>query len=248
MALLRTAAWSPVHAYLLVGPPGAGRGEAARAFAGSLFASGAPDGPDSPSASRHRRLSAVGHHPDLLEVEPEGRSLLVADAREITVEGWRSPVEATHKVVVVDRFDTAEPEAVASLLKTIEEPPATTVFVLLSEEVPDSHVTVASRCVRVDLPPLTDEVVSDVLKADGVPSDRATELAEAAAGSLSRGPRVLAQDPGVPRAAKRLARRSIPPGRNRGGGRRGGRGDAGLDRRGSGAASDPPRRGAGRVD
>ena len=194
VALLRTAAWSPVHAYLLVGPPGAGRGEAARAFAGSLFASGAPDGPDSPSASRHRRLSAVGHHPDLLEVEPEGRSLLVADAREITVEGWRSPVEATHKVVVVDRFDTAEPEAVASLLKTIEEPPATTVFVLLSEEVPDSHVTVASRCVRVDLPPLTDEVVSDVLKADGVPSDRATELAEAAAGSLSRA-RLLAQDP-----------------------------------------------------
>ena len=74
VALLRTAAWSPVHAYLLVGPPGAGRGEAARAFAGSLFASGAPDGPDSPSASRHRRLSAVGHHPDLLEVAPEGRT------------------------------------------------------------------------------------------------------------------------------------------------------------------------------
>ena len=62
VALLRTAAWSPVHAYLLVGPPGAGRGEAARAFAGSLFASGAPDGPDSLSASRHRRLSAVGRH------------------------------------------------------------------------------------------------------------------------------------------------------------------------------------------
>ena len=99
VTLLRTAACSPVHAYLLVGPPGAGRGEAARAFAGSLFASGVPDGPDSPSASRHRRLSAIGHHPDLLEVEPEGRSLLVADAKGITVEGWRSPVEATLSLI-----------------------------------------------------------------------------------------------------------------------------------------------------
>ena len=108
--LLRTAVASPVHAYLFVGPDGAGRAEAARAFAGSLFAEGA----DSDRAARHRRLAAAGSHPDLVLVEPEGRALLIADARRVITEGWRSPVEADRKVIVVDRFDTAEPETAES--------------------------------------------------------------------------------------------------------------------------------------
>ena len=203
VALLRRAAAQPVHAYLLVGPPGAGRTEAARAFAGALFAgNGSADG-----GNRHRGLAAAGRHPDLILVEPEGRSLLVADAERITVEGWRSPIEADHKVIVVDRFDTAEPTAAASLLKTIEEPPASAVFVLLAEEVPDEHVTIASRCVRVDLPPVPDAVVAEALVAEGVPADRATGLAEAAAGSVARA-RLLAADPAF--LGRRDAWHSVP--------------------------------------
>ena len=188
--LLRNAVASPVHAYLFVGPDGAGRAEAARAFAGSLFAEGA----DSDQAARHRRLAAAGSHPDLVLVEPEGRALLVTDARRVITEGWRSPVEGDRKVIVVDRFDTAEPETAASLLKTIEEPPATVVFILLAAEVPDFHATIASRCVRVDLPPLGDDVLAVALAGDGVEPDQAAVLAEAAAGSLVRA-RLLAEDP-----------------------------------------------------
>ncbi len=204
VALLRQAAIRPVHAYLLVGPPGAGRAEAARAFAGTLFAGGGADGP---ALDRHRGLAAAGRHPDLVLVEPEGRSLLVADAERITVEGWRSPIEADRKVIVVDRFDTAEPAAAASLLKTIEEPPASAVFVLLAEEVPDEHVTIASRCVRVDLPPVPDPVVAEALVAEGVASDRAAELAAASAGSMARA-RLLVDDPAF--RGRRDAWNSVP--------------------------------------
>ena len=204
VALLRQAAIRPVHAYLLVGPPGAGRAEAARAFAGTLFAGGGADGP---ALDRHRGLAAAGRHPDLVLVEPEGRSLLVADAERITVEGWRSPIEADRKVIVVDRFDTAEPAAAASLLKTIEEPPASAVFVLLAEEVPDEHVTIASRCVRVDLPPVPDRVVAEALVAEGVASDRAAELAAASAGSMARA-RLLVDDPAF--RGRRDAWNSVP--------------------------------------
>ena len=215
VTLLRRAAAQPVHAYLLVGPPGAGRTEAARAFAGALFAgngsagngSAGPSDPSSEDGHRHRGLAVAGRHPDLILVEPEGRSLLVADAERITVEGWRSPIEADHKVIVVDRFDTAEPTAAASLLKTIEEPPASAVFVLLAEEVPDEHVTIASRCVRVDLPPVPDAVVAEALVAEGVPADRATGLAEAAAGSVARA-RLLAADPAF--LGRRDAWHSVP--------------------------------------
>ena len=139
-----------------------------------------------------RGLAAAGQHPDLVRVEPDGRALLVADTERITLEGWRSPVEARRKVIVVDRFDTAEPEAAASLLKTIEEPPVTTTFVLLAEEVPAEHVTIASRCFRVDFPPLADEVVAAAMVADGMDAERAAVLAEAAAGSIHRA-RLLAE-------------------------------------------------------
>ena len=211
VALLRQAATQPVHAYLLVGPPGAGRTEAARAFAGTLFAGSGPaeDGStgEDLEGQRHRALAAIGQHPDLVLVEPEGRSLLVADAERITVEGWRSPIEADRKVIVVDRFDTAEPAAASSLLKTIEEPPASAVFVLLAEEVPDEHVTIASRCVRVDLPPVPDQVVADALVAEGVAADRADELATASAGSVARA-RLLAVDPAF--LGRRDAWHSVP--------------------------------------
>lgn len=201
--LLQAAVTSPVHAYHFVGPDGAGRTEAARAFAGSLFA----EGVDEDHAFRHRRLAATSSHPDLVLVEPKGRSLLVADARHVITESWRSPVEADLKVVVVDRFDTAEPEAVASLLKTIEEPPPTVVFVLLAAKIPDFHATIASRCVRVDLPPLGDDVLTTALTSDGVEPDQAVVLAEAAAGSLSRA-RLLAEDRTF--IARREAWHSVP--------------------------------------
>jgi len=204
VALLRAAVAAPVHAYLVVGPTGAGREELARAFAGGLFA----DGVDDPAAAgRHRALAASGRHPDLVAIEPEGRALLVADAERITREGWRSPIEARRKVILVDRFHTAEPAAAASLLKTIEEPPASAVFVLLADEVPEEHVTIASRCVRVDAGPIAAGVLASLLEADGVDAGRAADVAEAAGGSLERA-RLLATDPAV--VARRDAWRSVP--------------------------------------
>ena len=120
--------------------------------------------------------------------------MAAAAAGGIPVEASRSPIEADGKGMVVARFDPAEAESAASLLKTIEEPPATVVFVLLAEEVPAEHVTIASRCVRVDLPPLADEVVAAALVVDGVDPERAAHLAGASAGSLDRA-RLLADDP-----------------------------------------------------
>lgn len=202
--LLRSAAAAPVHAYMFVGPPGTGRLEAARAFAGTLFAGGAGSGD---AADRHRRLAAAGQHPDLVMIVPTGRALLVAEIATIIREGSRSPIEAAHKVIVVDRFETAEPAAAAGLLKAIEEPPASTVFILLAEEVPEEHSTVASRCVRVDFPPLPDDVVATALVDASVDRDLAAVLAEAAGGRLDRA-RLLATDPAF--LGRRDAWRSVP--------------------------------------
>ena len=113
---LKKAVNAPVHAYLFVGPEGAGREEIARGFSGSIFA----EYEEGNNLDRCKDLAWRGIHPDLSIIEPEGRGLRVSDAQRIITESSRSPVESQKKILIVNRFDTAEPEAVASLLKTIE--------------------------------------------------------------------------------------------------------------------------------
>ena len=181
--MLVAAAAQPVHAYLFCGPRGTGKRTAALAFAAALI------GVD----SRSRRLALAGRHIDVSIHEPEGRTLRVAEADEIIFEASRSPVEGRLKVIVCDRFHTAEPEAVASLLKTIEEPPPTAVIVLLSEEVPPDHTTVASRCVIVEFDPVPDGDVRRILEREGVNPEGLDDIVAAAAGDVSRA-RLLATD------------------------------------------------------
>jgi DNA polymerase-3 subunit delta' len=70
------------------------------------------------------------------------------------------------------------------------------VFVVLAEEVPTELVTIASRCVRIDLGPVPRGAVIERLVAEGLPADAAEVAADAADGDLRRA-RVLATDPQV---------------------------------------------------
>lgn len=195
--VLAASAVQPVHAYLFCGPRGTGKRAAALAFAAALI------GVD----ARSRRLALAGRHPDVSWHEPEGRTLRVVEADEIIFEASRSPVEGSLKVIVCDRFHTAEPEAVASLLKTIEEPPPTVVIVLLSEEIPPDHTTVASRCVIVDFDPVSDEEVRGILESEGADTEGLDDIVAAAAGDVSRA-RLLASDDGL--SARRRAWAAAP--------------------------------------
>jgi DNA polymerase-3 subunit delta' len=200
---LRAAARAPSHAYLFVGPRGVGKRAAARTFAGEVLSADA----EGDEAVRHRRLAESEQHADLVLVVPEGRSLRRTEADVIITEGFRSPVEGRRKVIVVDRFHSAEPEAAASLLKTIEEPPASAVFVLLAEEVPPEHVTIASRCIRIDFPAVAPPAVAEHLVTLGVDVDIANEIAAASGGNVDRA-RLLASDERF--AARRQAWHAVP--------------------------------------
>ena len=103
---------------------------------------------------RHRRLAVAEQHPDLHVVERTGAAIPIEAAREIVRRASLSPAEGDRKVMVLDEFHLVSPAAAATLLKTIEEPPPGTYFVVLADEVTPDLVTIASRCVRVDFPPL----------------------------------------------------------------------------------------------
>ena len=201
VAHLRAAVAAPVHAYLLVGPPGSGKRTAAVALAAALLC---------PQGGCGRcdvcRRAVAGVHPDLVLVERSGASITIDQAREVRRLAMRSPNEGGRKVLVLTDFHLVR-EASSVLLKVLEEPPASTVFVILAEQLPPELVTIASRCVQVDFGPLSADQVAVALVSEGVGPAAASEVAAVAGGRLDRA-RLLANDAGF--GARRMAWRAVP--------------------------------------
>lgn len=203
VAQLQAAVRDPVHAYLLVGPPGSGRREAARAFAADLLA----DGLDDESAARVRQLCAREHHPAMAVVERVGPYITIEQARWVREQASLSPAEGGRQVfVLVDVHLLAQPGA-GALLKTVEEPAPGTFLVLVGEELPPELATIASRCVRVPFAPVPEAVLRRRLESEGVDATRA-ELAAAVAGGDLRRARLLTTDEEL--AARHRLWRSVP--------------------------------------
>lgn len=201
VAQLTRAAASPVHAYMFTGPPGSTKDEAARAFAALLLV-----GDDDPDL-RDARLALAGEHPDVREERRVGARIAKEQVSEIIRTAALAPVEGSRKVMILHEFHLLEADGAARLLKTIEEPPPSTVFIVLADQVPPELVTVASRCVRVEFSTIPEATIRDVLTGSGVGDDVAALAAHAAEGNLTRA-RVLATDPGL--MERRAAFAAIP--------------------------------------
>lgn len=201
IAHLRAAVAAPVHAYLLVGPPGSGKRTAALAFAAALLC---PRGGCGRCGVCRRAQAEI--HPDLVVVERAGAFISIDQAREVRRLAMRSPNEGPRKVLVLTDFHLVR-DAASVLLKVLEEPPLSTVFVILAEQLPPELVTIASRCVQVDFGPLSDARVATALTAEGIEPAVAAEVAGVAGGRLDRA-RLLAHDASF--GARRETWRSVP--------------------------------------
>lgn len=190
-ALSAALAAGPSHSYLFRGPRGAGKREAARAFAAEILAGGAPD----PEEARRRALLDPSPHPDLVWLAPRGAQHLVEEVRErvIRAASYR-PFEGERRVFVIEDAEAMRDESQNALLKTLEEPPEFVHLVLLSAEPAALLETVASRCQLVDFVPLPAEAVEAALAGQGSPEDLAA-AARLAAGDLDRA-RFLLSDRG----------------------------------------------------
>jgi len=180
IAQLSAALQRPVPAYLFVGQTGWGTRRAADIFAGELLARHDPE-----TADRHRRLAAAESHPAIAVVERTGAAISVEEARDIARRAELAPPEGFHQVLVLVDFHLVR-NAAPALLKTIEEPPASTTFVVLAEEVTPELVTIASRCLRVDFRPIPTEVLVAAAAEEGFDPDAVAVAARAAGGDLER--------------------------------------------------------------
>ena len=201
VAALRAAAANPVHAYLFRGAPGNGGLAAAYGFAAALLC---PSGGCGECATC--RAALAGTDPDLHVVRRSGASVSIGDLRQVVSLAQRRPLHSARQVIVVLDVHLAALRAPA-LLKTLEEPPGDTVFVLLADEVIPELVTIASRCVEVLFPPVPRAEVARWLTASGVPADMAAVVADSSGGNPERA-RIMVDDPDV--AARVALWTSVP--------------------------------------
>ena len=130
------------HAYLFAGPLGSSKTEAARAFAQALLCpKGGGDNCDSCMRVAHST------HPDFHIIAPAGvRGYVVEQIQEIIASAGMAPVRSHRKVYLLTRADLLSSNAANALLKTLEEPPDDTVFILLARNRDAVLETIISRC------------------------------------------------------------------------------------------------------
>ena len=193
------------------GPDGVGKRQAALALAQTLnclspvrpapWADGAspPLAVDACGQCQACRRIAKGQHPDVRLVTPgETGSIKIDVVREVVREGGFKPFEGRRRVVVFDQADAIGVDGQDALLKTLEEPPASSVLVLVTSQPGSLLPTVRSRCPVVRFAPLApSEVAGWLMRAHGLAEGEARAVAAVAGGSLAAAESAAAETRGV---------------------------------------------------
>ena len=161
---LKTAASSGKvsHAYLFIGGAGAGKRLIANTFAKALQCESGAN-----ALCGHCRSCQAfdnGNHPDIIYVRGEKKNIVVDEIREQILETVDlKPYHYQKKIYIIEKADTMNTQAQNALLKTLEEPPAYAVFLLLAERAEAFLPTILSRVVTMKIRPLSEDMVAEYL-------------------------------------------------------------------------------------
>jgi DNA polymerase III subunit delta' len=181
------------HAWLITGPPGSGRSVAALCFAAALQCLAGTPGC---GECRACTTTMAGTHADVRRIIPEGLSIGVDAMRTIVQIASRRPGTGRWQIVVIEDADRLTEGAANALLKVVEEPPPSTVFLLCAPSVDpeDISITLRSRCRHVALvTPPVDAIARVLVESDGLPEKDAVWAASVSGGHVGRARR-LAND------------------------------------------------------
>jgi DNA polymerase-3 subunit delta' len=195
VAALQGAVANPAamtHAWLVTGPPGSGRSVAARAFAAALQC---PQG--GCGVCQACTTTLAGTHPDVTLLATEKVVIAIDEVRDLIMTASRSPSGGRWRVIIIEDADRMAERTTNVLLKTIEEPPPHTVWVLCAPSVQDVLPTIRSRCRSVVLRVPPPQAVADLLvRRDGADPAVALSAARAAQSHVGLAKR-LARDAGA---------------------------------------------------
>ncbi|UCF30413.1 MAG: DNA polymerase III subunit delta' [bacterium] len=173
-------------AYLFTGPAGCGRMPAALALAAAMNCE-SEQGPC--GACQSCRLHETFAHPDLHIIRPlpGKRWIVIEQIREQVLEkAYLMPMRGRVSIFILDDAHTMYPNAANAFLKTLEEPPETSRFVLIAPGRDSVLPTISSRCQELSFRPLGRKEMITLLGRHGVGRDRAHLLASMSRGSMER--------------------------------------------------------------
>lgn len=174
-------------AYLFVGPTGVGKETVAHYFAQLIFCQQDAQPPTVCRTCLACRKVDSGNHPDLQFIRPEGSLLRIGQIRELQKQIIYEPLEASRKVYILTDVERMNAEAENCLLKTLEEPPASSVLILLTSNIQVLLPTTRSRCQILQFHPMpTQELTTVLMDRFSVAPEQATTLSIASGGAIGK--------------------------------------------------------------
>ncbi len=179
------------HAYLLVGPSGVGKRMFARALAQTLLCEGRPDQSFDPCGACPACAQVrAGSHPDLIQQgrDADSAEFKIAVMRQVIRDLGFKPDRGRYKIAIIDDADDLNEESANCFLKSLEEPPARSLLMLVGTSPDRQLATIRSRCQILRFRPLDASVVARLLVQCGAVSDpaEADRVAAISNGSLER--------------------------------------------------------------
>jgi len=152
------------HAHLFYGAEGVGKKTVAEAFAKALNCKSGRDSLDACDACSSCLKIDHGNHPDVITIKAQGQSIIIQEIRELQEQMKFSPFEGGKRIFIVVDADRMNIVSANAILKTLEEPSASNILVLLTSRPHQLPATVLSRCQHLRFNPLRRETVASFLE------------------------------------------------------------------------------------
>lgn len=177
------------HAYLLVGPSGVGKRTLALNLAQALNCTGAepPCGECRPCqriiSGKHSDVRIITLKDEKSSQEGSSRKeISIDEIKQLQIDASLPPFEGRRKVFIIDGAEYLSQDAANRLLKTLEEPPAGVVLLLLAAREDRLLPTVVSRCQKIEMLPLSPSVLEAFLRERGIEARQARMLSRLSQG------------------------------------------------------------------
>ncbi len=178
------------HAYLISGEKDSGKMMLAKRFAAALLCENhKTTGGDACGVCHSCKQIAGDNHPDVIYVSHEKPNTISVDDIRVQVNHdiMTKPYASDHKIYIIDEAEKMNEQAQNAILKTIEEPPSYGMIILLASNAASFLPTIRSRCIQLEMKPVSDEIIRKTLmEEEHVPDYLAQVSCAFAQGNLGK--------------------------------------------------------------